>query len=122
MRRVILVLTTVIVSATMAGAANVTFEWGASTGADGYYLHSSLQSGVYNHDHAAAASNWVNTGNPCNAAQVCTFSWNVPDEQSSVFFVVTAYNTVGESLPSNEAFVDPVASLPTAPSNLRILP
>ena len=104
---------------TMANAVQIIFIWDGSTSTDvsGYRLYNSNTSRSYSY----GAQNAIWTGTALTATVTVTVQLG-----ETKYFVVTAYNSAGESGPSNEVFytVPPdntePSGKPAKPTNLRI--
>jgi fibronectin type 3 domain-containing protein len=87
-----------------AGNAQVTLNWTASSGATRYYVkRSTTSSGPYTQISTQAAGNFTDTG-LTNATKY--------------FYVVSAYNSVGQSANSASASATPVQPTPATPAGL----
>jgi len=110
LRTVALVLILVFWVGSALAASTVTLEWDASPASEqviGYRVYQSQTSGSY----GSVPVDDVTSG-------VISVLAGVPD--GIYFWVVTAYNSVGESGYSNEATASLVSVPPGAPSTLRI--
>ena len=91
MKKILLVFTALILLSGSAHALEVTLGWSESTGATGYKLYWGTESGVY--------TNSMDVGN--------VLQGTISDlSDGAYYFAVTAYNDVGESGYSPEAFLD----------------
>jgi fibronectin type 3 domain-containing protein len=87
-----------------AGNAQVTLNWTASSGATGYYVKRSTTSGgPYTQIATEAAASDTDTG---------------LTNGTKYFYVVSAYNSAGQSANSGEVNATPVLSAPSAPTGL----
>ena len=87
-----------------AGNAQVTLNWTASSGATGYYVKRSTTSGgPYTQISTQATANDTDTG---------------LTNGTKYFYVVSAYNSAGQSANSAEVNATPVLAAPSAPTGL----
>jgi fibronectin type 3 domain-containing protein len=94
--------------AAVAGNAQVALNWTASSGATGYYVkRSTTTGGPYTQLATQAATNDTDTG---------------LTNGTKYFYVVSAYNSVGQSANSAEVNATPVLPAPTAPTGLAATP
>jgi fibronectin type 3 domain-containing protein len=90
--------------AAVAGNAQVTLSWSASSGATGYYVkRSTTTGGPYTQIATQAAANFTDTG---------------LTNGTKYFYVISAYNSVGQSANSAEVNATPVLPAPSAPAGL----
>jgi fibronectin type 3 domain-containing protein len=89
----------------VAGSAQVTLNWNTSSGATGYYVkHSTTAGGPYTQLPGTGATNFTDTG---------------LTNGTKYFYVVSAYNSYGQSPNSAEVNATPVAPQPpSAPTGL----
>src|SRR6202046_1620895 len=91
-----------------AGNAQVTLNWTASSGATGYYVKRSTTSGgPYTQIATEAAASDTDTG---------------LTNGTKYFYVVSAYNSAGQSANSGEVNATPVLPRPAAPTGLSAAP
>ena len=102
-----------------AGAVSLTLGWGAPAAqnppvtVDGYRLYESSTAGSYTYGSANAI--WSGT------ALTATVNRTIPFGATR-YYVVTAYNTAGESVPSNEvSYVMSAMPKPEAPTGLHFI-
>jgi cellulose 1,4-beta-cellobiosidase len=94
--------------AAVAGNAQVTLNWTASSGATGYYVKRSTTSGgPYTQIATEAAASFTDTG---------------LTNGTKYFYVVSAYDSAGRSVNSAEVNATPVLPLPPAPTGLAATP
>src|SRR5277367_1718200 len=92
----------------VAGNAQVTLTWSASSGATGYYVkRSTTTGGPYTQVATQAAANDTDTG---------------LTNGTKYFYVVSAYNSAGQSADSTEVSATPVLPAPGAPAGLAATP
>ncbi len=90
--------------AAAAGNAQVALHWTASSGAAGYYVErSNASGGPYTQLSVQAAANYMDTG---------------LTNGSKYFYVVSAYNSAGQSANSADVSATPTLSVPTVPTGL----
>ena len=90
--------------AAAAGNAQVALKWSISSGATGYYVERSVTSGgPYTQISTQAAANYTDTG---------------LTNGTKYYYVVSAYNSAGQSANSANASATPVLSLPATPAGL----
>ncbi len=90
--------------AAAAGNAQVALNWTASSGATGYYVErSNASGGPYNQISVQAAANYTDTG---------------LTNGTKYFYVVSAYNSAGQSANSADISATPVLAPPAAPAGL----
>jgi fibronectin type 3 domain-containing protein len=88
----------------VSGNAQVTLTWTTSSGATGYYVkRSTTTGGPYTQIATQAAANYTDTG-LTNGTKYC--------------YVVSAYNSSGQSANSGEVNATPVLPAPSAPTGL----
>lgn len=89
-----------------AGNAQVSLTWTASAGASGYYVKRSTTSGSEAQIATASTSNYTDTG---------------LTNGTTYYYVVSAYNSYGQSSNSNEVSVTPAAPVtaPAAPAGVE---
>jgi fibronectin type 3 domain-containing protein len=88
----------------VSGNAQVTLTWTTSSGATGYYVkRSTTTGGPYTQIATQAAANYTDTG-LTNGTKYC--------------YVVSAYNSAGQSANSGEVNATPVLPAPSAPTGL----
>src|SRR5580658_5535767 len=93
--------------AATAGNAQVSFTWNASAGATGYYVkRATVSGGPYTQIAAPSATSYTDTGLANGTAY---------------YYVVSAFNSEGQSANSNQVSATPVAppTLPAAPTGLQ---
>src|ERR1700723_1893631 len=90
-----------------AGNAQVTLNWTASSGATGYYVKRSTTSGPYTQISTQATASDTDTG---------------LTNGTKYFYVVSAYNSAGQSANSAEVNATPVLPRPAAPTGLSATP
>jgi fibronectin type 3 domain-containing protein len=94
--------------AAAAGNAQVALTWSASSGATGYYVkRSTTTGGPYTQVATQAAANDTDTG---------------LTNGTKYFYVVSAYNSAGQSADSTEVSATPVLPAPGAPAGLAATP
>jgi fibronectin type 3 domain-containing protein len=87
-----------------AGNAQVTLNWTASSGATNYYVkRSTVMGGPYTQIATPTAANYTDTG---------------LTNGTKYFYVVSAYNSAGQSANSAEVNATPVLPAPSAPTGL----
>jgi len=109
-----------LVSISLAGTTNVTFQWDANTEPDiaGYRLYQSTTSNTYVYGSSSANLIADVIHNPVDNLMETTVN-SIAD--GTYFWVVTAYDTEGnESGPSNEVTETLDATAPGCPANLLI--
>jgi fibronectin type 3 domain-containing protein len=90
--------------AAAAGNAQVALHWTASSGATGYYVErSNASGGPYTQLSVQAAANYMDTG---------------LTNGSKYFYVVSAYNSAGQSANSADVSATPTLSAPPVPTGL----
>jgi fibronectin type 3 domain-containing protein len=94
--------------AAVAGNAQITLNWTASSGATGYYVkRSTTTGGPYTQIATQAPANYINAG---------------LTNGTKYFYVVSAYNSAGQSANSAEINATPVLPPPAAPAGLAATP
>lgn len=92
----------------MAGNAQVALTWTASSGATLYYVkRSAITGGPYAQAGTPSAANFTDTG---------------LTNGTKYYYVVSAYNSYGQSANSAEVSATPVAAVPSAPTGLTATP
>ena len=88
--------------------AQVNLSWTASSGATGYYVkRSTITGGPYSQIGTPSAANFTDTG---------------LTNGTKYYYVVSAYNSYGESANSVEVSATPVAAVPSPPTGLTATP
>jgi cellulose 1,4-beta-cellobiosidase len=94
--------------AAAAGNAQVALKWSVSSGATGYYVERSVASGgPYTQISTQAAANYRDTG---------------LTNGTKYYYVVSAYNSSGQSANSVNVSATPVLSAPATPAGLAASP
>src|SRR5271168_579111 len=87
-----------------AGNAQIILNWATSSGASGYYVkRSTITGGPYTQVSTQSGLSWTDTG---------------VTNGTKYFYVVSAYNSAGQSANSAEASATPVLPAPAAPTGL----
>ncbi len=93
--------------AAAAGNAQIALTWTSSSGATGYYVkRSTTTGGPYTQIGTPSASTYADTG---------------LTNGTKYFYVVSAYNSAGQSANSAEASATPIAPAPPAPTGLSAM-